>query len=551
MSLKSAGALLLAFVALAAVADGQGRRGRPPAGPREPPATATIRGRVFAEDTGVPLRRALVSAQGGGRPVVGQTDMDGWFEIRVPPGRWSLAAAKPGYVTLRLGQRRAFESVPPVEVRAGQRMDDADFVLPRGAAISGRVLDELGDPVLDARVRVLRYQMVRGRKRLSSAGVAVSTDDRGAYRLYGLAPGQYYVSARAETRPLDRGGRQPQKYATTYFPGTVNITDAQRIVVDVGDEQTNVNFLLAPVATARVSGTAVDASGSPLAGGTINLVAPFESADGDLTLGASTRIEQDGRFTISDVVPGAYILVARSRPARRGNSMTAPVMAYLPLVVPGDIGGVSVTATTGAILSGTFADARGGVPPGNVRIVAQPLGSAPGFGRLTSNTPVDGAFSLEGLIGPVIFRPAQLPDGWSLDRIEVNGVDVTDTYVEFTGTERALARVVLSNQVSQVSGRVTAARRSPSGYHVVVFPADRTKWSYPSRYVLSTRSGEDGRFSLPVLPPYDRYLAVAVDYLEDDESTDPDFLQAVRGVATPFTLGEGEAEVLDLKLVER
>lgn len=534
---------------------------RQTAGGRGPAASAVISGRVLAADNGVPLRRALVSAQGGGRPVVAQTDFDGRFEVRVPPGRWSLAAAKPGYVTLRLGQRRAFESVPPLEIRPGQHVGNADFVLPRGGAITGRVFDELGDPVLDARVRVLRYRMVRGRKQLSSAGIAVTTDDRGMYRLYGLAPGQYYVSAAAETRPLDRGDEQALKYADTYYPGTADLTAAQRVAVDVGDEQTNVNFSLLPVRTVRVSGTVVDASGAPVGPGSVTLTTAFDVSDGSVPLGANARIQADGSFEIPDVIPGSYTLIARSRGRIRmrvgrggGNvGTTTQAMAYMPLVVPGDVSGVVVTATSGASLTGTIATADGAAPPpGNIRIVAQPLSPTVGFGRLAANIADNGtALAMEGLIGPVVLRADQLPDGWMLDRIEINGEDVTDTYVEFTGTERALARVVLTDEVPEVSGRVVAERPSPSGHQVVIFPADASKWMFPSRYVHAVRSSADGDFSVQALPANDRYFAVAVDYLEEDEASDPDFLQAIRSSATSFSLRPGESKILELKLVQR
>ena len=579
MPLRRAAALAIALVALTAPVGGQdpgqgevsiiidgadGRRVqvRAPRRTREPEATAVIRGRVFAGDTGVPLRRALVSAQGGGRPVVAQTDADGRFEVRVPPGRWSLAAAKAGYVTLRLGQHRAFESVSPVELRPGQRMDNADFVLPRGAAIMGRVFDEVGDPVLDARVRVLRYQMVRGRKQLSSAGIAVTTDDRGVYRLYGLAPGEYYVSATAETRPLDRGDEQQMKYAPTYYPGSTDVVGAQRITVDVGDEQTNVNFSLLPVRTARVTGIVVDASGAPVGPGNVTLTTVFDVSDAGVPLGASTRLEADGSFEIGDVVPGSYTLIARSRSRPQGGrGAAAQSIAYMPLVVPGDISDVVVTATGGATLSGTIAAAGGREPPrGNVRIVAQPLSSAVGFGRLTANaTTGGGGFTLEGLIGPVMLRADQVPQGWMVERIEVNGTDVTDSYVEFRGTESALARVVLTNEIPEISGRVVADRsvgpgsaQPPApGSRVVIFPADPSKWRFPSRYVHAVRTDDTGAFTVRELPPYDRYLAVAVDYLEEDEAGDADFLQAIRSSATSFSLAGGESKVIELKLVKR
>jgi hypothetical protein len=104
-------AVILALVALTDPAAGQGPENRGAASRPQADAGALITGRVFAGDSGGPLRRALVAAQGNGRPIVTETDLDGRFQLRVPAGRWTLGASKAGYVTLRLGQRRSFESV--------------------------------------------------------------------------------------------------------------------------------------------------------------------------------------------------------------------------------------------------------------------------------------------------------------------------------------------------------------------------------------------------------------------------------------------------------
>ena len=135
-------------------------------------------------------------------------------------------------------------------------------------------------------------------------------------------------------------------------------------------------------------------------------------------------------------------------------------------------------------------------------------------------------------------------------RIE-NGADVTDTPIEFKGTERVAARVVLTNRVPEVSGTVKAPAESPTGYQVVVFPADASKWTFSSRYLKSTRAASDGTFSIRALPASDRYLAVAVDYLDEGEATDPEFLDRIKPSATSFSLREGEMKTLDLKLIER
>jgi hypothetical protein len=90
-----------------------------------PSGTAVIRG-IVTSDTGTPVRRAQVRANVGGQPGARTTatDVDGRFELRdLPAGRWTLSASKPGFVTQRYGQRRPFETVQPIELADGQKME--------------------------------------------------------------------------------------------------------------------------------------------------------------------------------------------------------------------------------------------------------------------------------------------------------------------------------------------------------------------------------------------------------------------------------------------
>jgi hypothetical protein len=86
---------------------------------------------------------------------------------------------------------------------------------------------------------------------------------------------------------------------------------------------------------------------------------------------------------------------------------------------------------------------------------------------------------------------------------------------------------------------------------VVVFAADASKWSYPSRFVRTASTDETGRFRINGLPPAERYLIVAADYLDDGEHYDPEFLERMRATATEFSLDDAEARTLDLKVVAR
>ena len=216
---------------------------------QQPTGTAIIRGRVLSAEGGTPVRRAQIRATSAdaraGR--LATTDAQGRFELKdLPAGRWTLTASKAGFVTLQYGQRRPFESGQPIEIRDGEMLDRADISLPKGSAITGHVFDEFGDAVAGARVQVLRYQLQQGIRRLVPAGGGDQSDDTGAFRIFGLAPGDYYVSATLRSGP---GGDSADGtvYAPTYYPGTGSLAEAQRVTLSIAQEQGNVNFALLPV----------------------------------------------------------------------------------------------------------------------------------------------------------------------------------------------------------------------------------------------------------------------------------------------------------------
>ncbi len=82
---------------------------------------------------------------------------------------------------------------------------------------------------------------------------------------------------------------------------------------------------------------------------------------------------------------------------------------------------------------------------------------------------------------------------------------------------------------------------------VVVLPADETLWTYQSRFVRTARPDQDGRFQIQGLPPYERYLAVPVQALEDGQAGDPEYLSRIRAQGVSFSLNDGETKALDLR----
>ena len=525
-----------------------GRGGLPGRG-QQVQGTASIRGLVTSTDTNSPVRRAQVRATSPDTRSarLSTTDADGRFELRdLPAGRWTISASKGGFVTQQFGQRHPFESVEPIDISDGQRFT-ANFTLSRGSAITGRVSDEFGDPITGARVQVLRSQVQQGRRRLVPTANGAQTDDTGAFRVFGLAPGEYYVAASLQAAPAD-SSTNPVSYAPTYFPGTGNIADAQRITLTLGTEQSGINFVLQPVRAVRVSGTVVDSNGAPTQA-LLNLTPAGFGDDGGLQLGNPARVLPDGSFTILNVVPGEYVLTVNGRP----NGNATPEVASMPVTVGNDdLAGVSIATSKGGTIRGTIvADNNAKVATTNIQVSVQALRPAPGNFQPRTQVSSGGTFELNGLIGAQVLRVDRLPDGWTVKSIRANGRDITDTALEFRGSEAATVQVVLTNRISEVSGAVKANGQPVTSASVVLFPEDAAQWVFPSRRVRMVRVDQTGVFRAQSLPPGERYLAVAVDYLEQGEFQDPLFLERMRGRATAFSLTDGENKNVDLTLVER
>src|SRR4029453_10631092 len=135
----------------------------------------------------------------------------------------------------------------------------------------GRIVDEFGDPVTDVSVSAMRYQYVQGSRRLMPSGRGVQTNDVGEFRVYGLSPGQYFVSATLrnfmgpQTETTDRTG-----YAPTFYPGTGNVAEAKRVSIAPGQSMAAVNITLFPIQTCKVSGIVLDGDNRPLPGAAVN-----------------------------------------------------------------------------------------------------------------------------------------------------------------------------------------------------------------------------------------------------------------------------------------
>ncbi len=526
-----------------------------------PPGTSVLRGQVVAADTGSPIRRAQVriSSLDARESRVIATDAQGRFEIKeLPAGRYTMTASKAGFVSLQYGQRRPSESGTPIELGDNQTLDKLRVALPRGGVIGGRIVDEFGEPVANASVMAMRYGYSGGTRRLMPAAGANAndqTDDQGRYRLFGLPPGEYYVSAmlRAGGREITDSTGERSGYAPTYFPGTSNMAEAARVSLGVSQETTEVSFGLIATKLVTVTGQVLTSGGQAAAGGVVTLASPGAAGRGAMfQMGGGGRIDQTGAFRLPNVAPGNYELQARTAGRVDGQ------FARMALSVgAADIEGLTIVTAPGARVSGSVITDTGEPPdfrPQQLQIVARAASPDPqlggGFGGSRVND--DWTFELNNLTEARVIRVAT-PQAWTLKSVTANGMDLTDTPAEFpSGQTVAGVVIVLSKRVTALSGLVADSRNRPVlDATVVVFPEDERLWTFQSRFVQTARPDQEGRYRIAALPPTDHYLIVAVQGLEDGQAGDPEFLASIKGAAAPFALNEGENKAVDVKFSPR
>ena len=480
-----------------------------PAPPPRPTGVAT--GRVLDVETGRPVPGAVVTLMGAERPRATQADADGRFRFTEVPRGAMLFATRRGYLDWA-SSRRPWDPGGRLFLRDGDTRADVVLYLIKEAVISGRVVDESGDPVVGFEMTVLSRTYVAGRpvfQRVEPPRESPRTDDRGMYRIAGLLPGEYLVVAEnAESsipeaalgrldkaqpddplhtaiysvseiiaqqggwragsgqtmttggyaRVIGRGPVAPpgpdgrfRSYPTTYHPDVTLGSAARPIAVRPGEERAGIDVQLRPVTTVRVSGI-VNGPRGALSDLPLFLV-PGTSEDWlDELPVARTLSDERGAFIFPGVPPGQYRVHVLKTPAPPRDTDSFEFRA------------METSGTEVVVDSGTG------------RSLSTPLSD-----------------------------PAAADMVWSSTAISVGEADLAGVTVEALAGARISGRVVLS----ATDDKAKAALKE--GLTIVFERADGhgmkiTQSPNPFRAAGWTMSEPDGTFHTRPLPP-GRYLA--------------------------------------------
>jgi protocatechuate 3,4-dioxygenase beta subunit len=523
-----------------------------PGPPRTPPpsddastaGTAIIRGRATLAATGEPVRRLVVRINGQqlGLGRVAVTDDEGRYELkRLPPGTFQLTATKAGLVVVKSAQLTRIEQPRPITVHDGEVLEKVDFKLLPGGIVTGRIVDDKGEAVAGASMQMARPRYVNGRRALVAAAHA-QTDDRGEFRIYGIPPGEYYLTA-SSALPFGDSDNGVD-YLKTYFPGTATQAEASRVQVAPGQELAGLSFSLLRGRLARITGVVRSSDNRP----GFREVLAF-SKDGDIG-SHSGQVARDGTFVVPGLRPGTYRLRVVDFINDDGASTSREVV-----VGTEDVGGVALTIGPGVKARGRVIfdppspDAR----PTDVRIIAadDDRHEQARTGLPPAANP-DGTFELSGLSGhQMIMAMVFDPTPWLSKSVQVAGVDVTDTGIDFREQDVEGIEIVMSQKHTNLTGTATDESGQPvTDAAVVVFADNPSQWGPYTRYIGMDRPDQTGRYTIRALPAGE-YRAIAIDDFEEGEERDRDVLGAWRERGTRFDLSDGESKTLDLRVKSR
>jgi hypothetical protein len=571
--------------------------------------SASISGIVRTETSDPqPVRRATVrlTSDTGSLPHLIGTDDEGRFVFAgLRAGRYTVSAAKAGLVTAFHGSTRPGSGPGvPIAVMDGQTAT-VEIRMTPGAVITGAITDPRGNPAVGISVAAVNTNVPAPGAGQSLTG-RVTTDDRGVYRIFGLPPGEYLVSATptpeigrigggpvtrvtdaevqwarnvtaaGQAAPPPAPDIRPVAYAPVFYPGTTDVSAAAAIRVGTGEERSGVDLSMRLVSLARVAGTIVDMNSQPLSTAIVMMVPRRgdrpSNADALVAAGVLPVPRADvgaSGFTFTGVAPGHYTLIARTGSMQRGAAPPDPnapptQWSILDLDVDGgDRADIALRLLPGVTVTGSISFDRDVLPPKDMTVVDLSFVALNVIPALPATfraiVEANGTFRVPSLApGNYLVRAEVAGAGaisatgarWALKSAMAGSIDLADRPISAVpgGPEVNGVAISMTVRTAEISGRVIDAGNLPvTRYSIVVVSTNRMLWLPNGRRVRAVQPATDGSFIVGALPPGE-YAIAAVENLDARDLANTELLSRVVEGALKMTLTEGEKRRTDLKV---
>jgi hypothetical protein len=415
---------------------------------QEPPPSLSVAGMVIST-AGDPVRKATVILRAkaeAGASYTADSDANGRFVIfDVQPGAYAVSADRAGFESDTDGAPGA--PPPGLKVEAGQSVTDVKIRLVPLGVITGRVLDDDGDPVRGAQVQAMAYTYQGGKKQLRSVD-QISANDKGEFRLFGLRPGTFYLRASGHNR--SRGIPILGSFTPTYFPSTTDAAHAAPIEVSSGAQLRGFDIRLRHEPRYSVRGKLPEAKHEGAQ--RMLRIVPRGGFEGNF---GSYRQDNE-TFEFMDLLPGSYIVVGRVSEDGKTSVVRQPVE-----VVNADVEGVTLNFVPPAEVSGVVR-VEGAPPPAleKMRVNLQPETPA-FFGQTSAEVKPDGSFLISDVMPDVYeINVGNYPAAY-VKSIRFGDAEVQDGRIDLTQGS-GLLTVLLATDVGEVEGSVKKSNGDPA-----------------------------------------------------------------------------------------
>jgi hypothetical protein len=457
-------------------------------------SSAAISVRVIDNDGPVVAATVTLKTQAENRSFACYTDDSGQCGFsHLRSGFYSIEVLKPSYLAnLDYSGRGSFE------LTAAQNKTQV-IPLAKGGVISGKLVDEDGEPLCGVPVVALPAPTNRSSSEVASTGTELSatfsSDDRGSFRIYGLRPGVYILAVN-----FQRTTSAQKTIPATYYPNQFRPDKALPIPVPTSKEVVVGEIKLTSITSSflSVSGVVRGLQAQPLSGARVSLTRVGEQLILD-----SVVSDKSGEFSFDGLPSGAYSVQIASPSQPYFEEKRELILKEQP------ISNLSVQMSAYPIISGTVylrhAKDTESVP--NIKITISPLG--PGEPMLTDSD-ARGEFSVRTRQnGPFYWDFEGLADDVYLDRIMIDGRDVTDDPVSLNSHNRAGikdVRIYLATGAAAVKAKLPSYAEDCS--RLAVFAINLNEDNAHGWRPIRARQCFENSLILHSLPPGDyRFVA--------------------------------------------
>jgi beta-lactamase regulating signal transducer with metallopeptidase domain/protocatechuate 3,4-dioxygenase beta subunit len=542
----------------------------PAAGPPAPQKESATLAGTATNTAGQPVANAtIVLTQ---MPVAGtqatiqrkQTDTAGEFSFEgLPPGEYRLQATHPKYLPVRFGSRGTTDPGTLLSLMEGQHMTRVGLTFIEPGTVSGRVVDEDGDPVAEIKVLVLEFVHYNGR-RVSSTVAQASSGDNGQFKVDRVPPGTYIL--RVETQPTWRSnerapvpalkpGEKDIRPFATYFGGTNDESAATPIVVAGGADLPLGDVKILNRVRVHVRGRVL---GDPALLQGARVVRMPGNATSSIGWSSGADIAKDGSFDMANMWKFAFAIEVFSL------RQNVPLGWARIDVGDEDLEGVLINAMAGP-LHGVVkfeSDAQLTPAPGiGQGTTQQPTVPSKSLGRiqlaaaglfqelhLTAPVSSDGSFTIP-LVAPgkYVADVLGLPQGSYLKSARFNSMDALGQGFEWGSDQKGTLEVLIGNRAATISGTVQGDDAKPAPGSTVTLVPDPPRPPVERLYPTA-KANDQGQFQFLSVTP-GAYKVYAWEEIGSTAHWDPEYVKPFSSASERVELDEGGSATITLKQI--